>query len=147
VSDDEAFAVGLPCGDSIEVFVQRAGLPELPRLAELVAAGTPVALLTVVEGVPGRLGRRMVVTEDSRLGSLGFDRVDDAAAVDDGRGLLAFAIASNESCSGWTKTFTDPRLGAAIVGRLTFGGNIIETGPTPHGLAHARQKHLAGAAG
>lgn len=37
------------------------------------------------------------------------------------------AIASNESFSSWTKTFTDPRLCAAIVGRLTFGGNIIET--------------------
>ncbi|MER5627361.1 ATP-binding protein [Streptosporangium sp. NPDC002544] len=30
--------------------------------------------------------------------------------------------------SSWTKTFTDPRLCAAIVDRLTFGGNIIETG-------------------
>ena len=38
------------------------------------------------------------------------------------------AIASNESFSGWTKTFTDPRLCAAIVDRLTFSGNIIETG-------------------
>jgi hypothetical protein len=38
------------------------------------------------------------------------------------------AIASNDSCSCWTKTFTDPRLCAAIVDRLTFGCNIIETG-------------------
>ncbi|MEV0669257.1 ATP-binding protein [Mycobacterium sp. NPDC050441] len=29
------------------------------------------------------------------------------------------AIASNESLSGWTKTFSDPRLCAAIVDRLT----------------------------
>lgn len=44
------------------------------------------------------------------------------------------AIASNESFSGWTKTFTDPRLCAAIVDRLTFGGNLIQTGtPTPTG--------------
>jgi hypothetical protein len=28
----------------------------------------------------------------------------------------------------WTKTFTDPRRCAAIVDRLTYGGNIIETG-------------------
>ena len=35
------------------------------------------------------------------------------------------AIASNESFSGWTKTFTNPRLCAAIVDRLTFGGHII----------------------
>ena len=49
------------------------------------------------------------------------------------------AIASNESFSGWTKTFTDPRLCAAIVDRLTFGGNIIETGTDSYRLAHARQ--------
>lgn len=35
------------------------------------------------------------------------------------------AIASNESFGGWTKTFTDPRLCAAIVDRLTFGGTIL----------------------
>ncbi|WP_066374672.1 IS21-like element helper ATPase IstB [Herbidospora mongoliensis] len=48
------------------------------------------------------------------------------------------AIASNESFSGWTKTFTDPRLCAAIVDRLTFGGNIIETGTQSYRLAHTR---------
>ena len=39
---------------------------------------------------------------------------------------------------GWTKTFTDPRLCAAIVDRLTFGGNIIETGTDSYRLAHSR---------
>ena len=48
------------------------------------------------------------------------------------------AIASNESFSGWTRTFTDPRLCAAIVDRLTFRGNIIETGTVSYRLAHAR---------
>jgi DNA replication protein DnaC len=48
------------------------------------------------------------------------------------------AIASNESFSGWTKTFTDPRLCAAIVDRLTFGGNIIETGTDSYRLAQTR---------
>jgi DNA replication protein DnaC len=38
------------------------------------------------------------------------------------------AIASSDSFGSWPKTFTDPRLCAAIVDRLTFGGNIIETG-------------------
>jgi hypothetical protein len=52
-------------------------------------------------------------------------------------GKASVAIASNESFSGWSKTFTDPRLCAAIVDRLTFNGAIIETGthstawPTP----------------
>ncbi|QXC46668.1 MULTISPECIES: IS21-like element helper ATPase IstB [Rhodococcus erythropolis group] len=53
------------------------------------------------------------------------------------------AIASNESFSGWTKTFTDPRLCAAIVDRLTFGGNIIETGTDSYRLAHTRAQQSA----
>ena len=50
----------------------------------------------------------------------------------------SIAIASNEPFSGWTKTFTDPRLCAAIVDRLTFAGQIIETGTLSYRLAHAR---------
>ena len=46
------------------------------------------------------------------------------------------AIASDESFSGWTRTFTDPRLCAAIVDRLTFGGHIVETGTQSYRLAH-----------
>ena len=48
----------------------------------------------------------------------------------------SIAIASNESFSGWTKTFSDPRLCAAIVDRLTFNGTIIETGTDSYRLAH-----------
>jgi DNA replication protein DnaC len=50
----------------------------------------------------------------------------------------SIAIASNESFSGWTKTFTEPRLCAAIVDRLTYGGNIIETGTESYRLAQTR---------
>ncbi len=48
------------------------------------------------------------------------------------------SIASNESFSGWTKTFADSRLCAAIVDRLTFGGHIIETATDSFRLAHSR---------
>lgn len=50
------------------------------------------------------------------------------------------AIASNESFSGWTRTFTDPRLCSAIVDRLTFNGTIIETGTDSYRLAHTQQR-------
>lgn len=53
------------------------------------------------------------------------------------------AIASKESFSGWTKTFTDPRLCAAIVDRLTFGSDIIGTGSGSYRLAHIRQRQQA----
>ena len=44
---------------------------------------------------------------------------------------------------GWTKTFTDPRLCAAIVDRLTYKGQIIETGTSSYRLAHARANRNA----
>ncbi len=55
------------------------------------------------------------------------------------------AIASNESYGGWTKTFTDPRLCAAIVDRLTFNGTIIETGTDSYRLASTRARAEASA--
>lgn len=50
------------------------------------------------------------------------------------------AIASSESFDGWTKTFTDPRLCAAIVDRLTFNGTIIETGTDSYRLVSTRTR-------
>ncbi|GAA3092538.1 hypothetical protein GCM10017562_74820 [Streptomyces roseofulvus] len=37
------------------------------------------------------------------------------------------AAASNDSFGGWTRTFTDPRLRAAVVDRLSFNGATIES--------------------
>lgn len=53
------------------------------------------------------------------------------------------AIATNEPFSGWPNTFTDPRLCAAIVDRLTFDGHIIETGTDSYRLAHTRAARKA----
>ncbi|MFG1966233.1 IS21-like element helper ATPase IstB [Nonomuraea sp. NPDC049028] len=55
------------------------------------------------------------------------------------------AIASNDSFGGWTKTFTEPRLCAAIVDRLTFNGSIIETGTSSYRLAQTRARQASGA--
>jgi DNA replication protein DnaC len=44
---------------------------------------------------------------------------------------------------GWTKTFTDPRLCAAIVDRLTFNGTIIETGTESYRLAQTKAQTKA----
>ena len=53
------------------------------------------------------------------------------------------AVTSKLHPDGWTKTFTDPRLCAAIVDRLTFGGNIIETGTDSYRLARTRAAQQA----
>lgn len=55
------------------------------------------------------------------------------------------AIASNSSFADWTRTFTDPRLCAPIVDRLTFKGTILETGTTSYRLNHTRNLNPSGA--
>jgi DNA replication protein DnaC len=46
----------------------------------------------------------------------------------------AVAVASNAPFSEWGRTFTDPRLCAAVVDRLTFNAHIIETGSDSYRL-------------
>lgn len=94
VSDDDALSVGLTCGGILDVLVESVSpesFPELGELADLVDAGEPVALATVVEHPdPVVVGRRVLVRQDEAdqpTASLGSARMD-AAVVDDARGLL-----------------------------------------------------------
>jgi DNA replication protein DnaC len=50
----------------------------------------------------------------------------------------SIACASNAPFSEWGRTFTDPRLAAAVVDRLTFHAHIIETGTTSYRLRATR---------
>jgi DNA replication protein DnaC len=48
------------------------------------------------------------------------------------------ATASNHPFSEWGQTFSDPRLAAAVVDRLTFRAHIIETGTDSYRLRMSR---------
>lgn len=52
----------------------------------------------------------------------------------------AVAVASNAPFSEWAATFTDPRLCAAIIDRLTFNATIIETGTDSYRLRTSRER-------
>lgn len=52
----------------------------------------------------------------------------------------SIACASNAPFSEWSKTFTDPRLAAAIVDRLTFNAHIIQTGTDSYRLRASRAR-------
>nr|WP_083777819.1 IS21-like element helper ATPase IstB [Segniliparus rotundus] len=84
------------------------------------------------------------------IGGLGYMELDRKGAellfqvLTEREEKASVAIASNEPFGGWTKTFTGPRLCAAIVDRLTFGGHIIETGTDSYRLAQSRAKSETG---
>jgi DNA replication protein DnaC len=52
----------------------------------------------------------------------------------------SIAVATNAPFSEWGHTFTDPRLAAAIVDRLTFNAHILETGHDSYRLRHTRAR-------
>ncbi|WP_210592383.1 XdhC family protein [Streptomyces sp. GESEQ-35] len=84
VGDDDAFAVGLPCGGSLEIAVHAVGVEHFAQwsaLAEAVRRGRGATAVTVLSG-PAPAGARLLVLDDGQvMGTVGGRERDAEATV------------------------------------------------------------------
>ncbi len=115
VSDDTAWSVGLACGGSLDVFVERLDPSFFAAVREALAAQKSVAVATVIAGPEADVGKKLALFEDGT--SVG--AIDDAAA-EEARATLA-ARASRRVNVGERELFVDVLLPAP---RLVIVGGV-----------------------
>ncbi|MEU6946503.1 XdhC/CoxI family protein [Streptomyces sp. NPDC046316] len=130
VGDEDAFAVGLTCGGTIEVLIREVGADvPLDRLAADIAAGVPVALVTAVDS-----GGCLVVGGGAATGSLGGPKADRAAILAAegllGRGASGLVTSGGLATSGdgGLVTSRGEGLTSSENGGLATGGGLVTSG-------------------
>jgi DNA replication protein DnaC len=108
--------------------------------AQLVNELAEAADERMLSRVIGRYGRLDLLCLDE----LGYVHLDPRGAellfqvLTEREEKSSVACASNAPFSEWGQTFTDPRLAAAVVDRLTFKAHIVETGTQSYRLRSTR---------
>jgi xanthine dehydrogenase accessory factor len=141
ISDDDAFAVGLTCGGTIEVFVRPVTRDtlDLDDLTARIDAEEPVAVATVV-GHPDRpeaVGRAIVLGEERTDGTTGNDDLDHAI-VQSARGMLAQGATGlrhfgadgerrKDEVAVMVESFA-PRPRMLVFGAIDFAGAVASVG-------------------
>jgi xanthine dehydrogenase accessory factor len=67
VSDDTAWSVGLACGGSLDVYVERLDPGLFAPVDEALRREKPVAVATVIRGPEGELGKKLALFEDGSV--------------------------------------------------------------------------------
>ena len=127
VSDDTAWSVGLACGGSLDVFVERLDPALFEPVGAALRAQKPVAIATIIRGPEGDLGRKLAVFEDGTVAGA----IDDAVLAE-ARAALASG-ASRRNPSGDREIFVDvlrssPRL--VIVGGVHIAVALVTLAKT-----------------
>jgi xanthine dehydrogenase accessory factor len=157
--DDDAFEVGLPCGGSVEVFIEEMDPALVTEVADAVRDERPVAYLTTIEGealgeprVIGREGepaddveeaaRPLLVMGESGAVEVGGARVFVSSLVPRPRmyvfGAIDFAsaLATVGRFLGYRVTVCDPRAMFVTPARFPDADELVTEWPQEF-LAHA----------
>ncbi|MFI7015154.1 XdhC family protein [Streptomyces sp. NPDC050164] len=140
-SDEDALAVGLTCGGTIDIMITPYGVGRTAQAAALSAAahGEPVALARVVHGPPGLLGRAVLVRPDgTHEGSLGghpdLDRtaIAQAGALLDGGRTGTIEVSEDGShCLGGLTLLVESAVSAPrmiVFGAIDFAAALARAG-------------------
>ena len=117
-ADEDAMEVGLPCGGSVDVFIEPLDPELVARVAEAVRDERPIAYVTAIGGEePGR--PRVVEREE------GGDEVDAAA-----RPLLALGRTGLVTVDGtdWFVSSIVPRPAMYVFGAIDFASSLATLG-------------------
>src|SRR5512144_1675654 len=127
VSDDTAWSVGLACGGSLDVFVERLDPETFGAVADALHRQKPIAVTTVIKGPAAELGRKLALLEDGSVRG----GIDDAALAET-RAALA-AKASRRVAAGERELFVDVLLPAPrlmIVGGVHIAVTLVSLAKT-----------------